>query len=519
MEQKTPMRLLKKWQKGLWNLLFSRMTLVIVLLLIQVGLLLSVFAWFRDFLPQIIGGQFLLTVGMLLHLISRPLEPTAKLTWLVLIAAAPIFGSLLYLFSLKELGHRALGRRVKQIATETKSLLPPDLSAKAALEQADPGAGALAEYVHRISGYPVWAHTNVTYFPLGQDKFRRLLAELEQARDFIYLEYFIIEEGLMWGRILEILARKAAQGVDVRVLYDGTCEFMLLPKGYHKKLEALGIRCKVFSPFTPFVSTYYNFRDHRKICIIDGHTAFNGGVNLADEYINEKPKFGHWKDTAVMLKGETVRNLTLMFLQSWAIDEKSPEFPPFSGSTAPAATGFVMPYGDNPLDSHRVGQRVYLDILNRARRSVSIMTPYLILDTETENALKYAAARGVTVRLILPGIPDKKIPYALAKTHYRALLDAGVEIYEYTPGFVHAKVFLADDREAVVGTVNLDYRSLYHHFECATWMWGTDCIGDIREDFTQTLSQCRRVTAETVKQEKRSLRLLGYLCKLFAPLL
>ena len=519
MEQKTPLKLLKKWQKGLGNLLFSRMALVIALLVVQIGLLLSAFAWFRDFLPQIIGGQLLLTVGMLLHLISRPLEPTAKLTWFAVIAAAPVFGSLLYLFSLKEFGHRALSKRICRICAETRHLLPPDPAAKAALEAADPGAAALAEYVFRTGGYPLCANTKVTYFPLGEHKFQRLLEALEQAKEFIFLEYFIIEEGLMWGRILEILARKAAQGVDVRVLYDGTCEFTLLPRGYDKKLGSLGIRCKVFSPFAPLVSTYYNFRDHRKILIIDGHTAFNGGVNLADEYINEKPKFGHWKDTAVMLKGEAVRNLTLMFLQNWAIGEKNTDFSNFLKAPAQKAQGFVMPYGDNPLDIHRVGQRVYLDILNRARKSVSIMTPYLILDGETENALKYAAARGVKVQLILPGIPDKKIPYALAKTHYKALLEAGVEVYEYTPGFVHAKVFLADDREAVVGTINLDYRSLYHHFECASWMWGTDCIRDIREDFDQTLPQCRRVTAESLKQEKASLRLIGYRFKLFAPLL
>lgn len=517
MEQNKPLRLLKKWQKGLWNLLFSRMALVITLLVIQLGLLLSAFAWFRDFLPQIIGGQFLLTAAMLLHLISRPLEPTVKLTWSAVIAALPVFGSLLYLFSLKEFGHRALSRRIRRIKDETRNLLSPAPTDD--LEKADPGAAALCEYVRRASGYPVWANTDVTYFPLGESKFHRLLEELEQAKDFIFLEYFIIEEGLMWGRILEILARKAAQGVDVRVLYDGTCEFTLLPRGYNQKLERLGIRCKVFSPFAPLVSTYYNFRDHRKILIIDGHTAFNGGINLADEYINEKQKFGHWKDTAVMLKGEAVRNLTLMFLQNWAINEKNTDFLPFLQCPAIPSAGFVMPYGDDPLGSHRLGQRVYADILNRARRSVSIMTPYLILDGEMENALKYAAARGVTVQLILPGIPDKKIPYALAKTHYKALLEAGVEIYEYTPGFVHAKVFLADDKEAVVGTINLDYRSLYHHFECASWMWGTDCLRDIREDFRSTLAQCRRVTEETVKREKRSIRLIGYLFKLFAPLL
>ena len=376
--------------------------------------------------------------------------------------------------------------------------------------------------MRRSGCHPVYEHTAVTYFPLGEDKFAAMLEELEAAEHFIFMEYFIVDEGLMWGRVLERLAKKAAQGVDVRVMYDGTCEFALLPHDYPKRLRALGIKCKVFAPVTPFASTHYNYRDNRKILVIDGHTAFNGGVNLADEYINQKVRFGHWKDTAVMLKGEAVKSFTLMFLQMWAIDEKEirpARFLKYPSRPNAQAAGYVIPYGDCPLDDDKLGERVYMDILNRSLRYVHIMSPYLILDGEIETALKFAAERGVEVVLILPGIPDKPIPYALAKTHYPPLLHSGVKIYEYTPGFVHAKVFVSDDREAVVGTINLDYRSLYHHFECATYMYGADCIPAVEEDFQATLEECRQVTLETVRREKLGIRFTGYLMKVIAPLL
>ena len=270
---------------------------------------------------------------------------------------------------------------------------------------------------------------------------------------------------------------RSAEGVEVRVMYDGMCEFSLLSHDYPKRLQKLGIQCKMFSPVTPFISTHYNYRDHRKILVIDGHTAFNGGVNLADEYINEVQRFGHWKDTAVMLKGEAVQSFTLMFLQMWNIDVKNCEYLKYivpSANISRQTNGFVMPYGDCPLDNEKVGKMVYMDILNRARDYVHIITPYLILDGEMETALKFAAQRGVEVALILPGIPDKKTAFALAKTHYVSLLEAGVHIYEYSPGFVHAKVFVSDNKKAVIGTINLDYRSLYHHFECATYLYQTD---------------------------------------------
>lgn len=514
--------LLKKGQKGIMHAIFSRFGLILLMLIVQVLILLGIFRWFGAFLPHILGGTVLFTFIMVICLLNSRINPTAKITWLIVIMLLPVFGVLLFCYTQSDLGHRALKKQVDRIIAHTKTDIPQREEVLEKLSEENGGVAALSHYIGRSGCHPVYDRTAVTYFRLGEDKFDEMLKQLEAAKHFIFMEYFIVDEGYMWGRILEILARKASEGVDVRVMYDGTCEFALLPHDYPKRLKKLGIRCKVFAPVTPFVSTHYNYRDHRKILVIDGHTAFNGGVNLADEYINRKAKFGHWKDTAIMLKGEAVKSFTLMFLQMWEINEKLEEaerFLAYPAMPVEEAKGYVIPYGDCPLDDDKLGERVYMDILNRSLRYVHIMTPYLILDGEMETALKFAAERGVDVSLILPGIPDKAIPYALAKTHYASLLESGVKIYEYTPGFVHAKVFVSDDREAVVGTINLDYRSLYHHFECATYLYGTDCIPQIEKDFQSTLAKCRQVTMKTVHEEKWTVKLTGRLVKAIAPLL
>lgn len=514
--------LLKKGKKGIITAVFSRLGLILLLLLVQIIFFTYLFRRFEEFMPHVYSATIVFSVLMALHLLNSSIDPTAKLTWLVVIVAMPAFGGLFYLYTRTDIGHRALKDRVHQLSIRTKNLIPQSPKVINHLKNAAPGVAALARYIRRDGCYPVYENTEVTYFPSGEAKFQEMLVQLEKAQNFIYLEYFIVNEGVMWGQVLEILVRKAAQGVDVRMMYDGTCEFSTLPHDYPELLQQLGIKCKMFAPITPFVSTHYNYRDHRKILVIDGRVSFTGGINLADEYINEIDRFGHWKDTAVMLEGEATRSFTLMFLQMWSLDEKNPKFkkimstPTFSRTDA---AGFVIPYGDCPLDHDKVGEQVYMDILNRAQKYVHIMTPYLILDGEMENALIYAAERGVDVRLVLPGIPDKKVPYALALTHYTSLLQAGVKIYEYTPGFVHAKVFVSDDREAVVGTINLDYRSLYHHFECATYMYGVKCISDIEADFLDTQSKCRTVSYESIKNEKLSRKAVGFIMKALAPLL
>ena len=516
-------RLLRKGQKGLIHAIFSRFGLVLVLLVLQFGALFSLMRWFSNLLPHYLGGTLLVTAVMMVYLLNQDMNNSVRIPWLVVTALAPVLGVLLFCYTKEDVGHRVLKKRLLELEGQTRSQLAQDQKASTALDADCPGAASLAQYLRgRGGGFPVYENTQVTYFPSGEAKFAALLPQLESATQYIFLEYFIIDEGLMWGRILEILARKAAQGVDVRVMYDGTCEFSTLPRDYPRRLEALGIQCKVFAPVTPFVSTHYNYRDHRKILVVDGRVGFTGGVNLADEYINHIEKYGRWKDAAVMLEGEGVRTMTALFLQMWSI-QREPEFAKFLTRPLPEtqANGFVIPYGDCPLDGERVGEMVYIDLLNRARRSVHIITPYLILDGELETALRFAAERGVDVHLILPGKPDKWFAYALAKTHYLPLLSSGVKISEWVPGFTHAKVMIMDGQEAVVGTINLDYRSLYHHFENAVWMRGVDCLPRIEADFQDTLAQCRTVepTRQSVWQGKKLLHLVGMVLKFIAPLI
>jgi len=514
------LNLLKRSKRGFWRMVFSRTGVVTVLLLLQIAVFLLALLRFEEFQTQMLGGSALIGAAMTVHILNNRQDPASRSSWIVLVLFLPVFGSLLYLYTQLELGQGAMKAALRQQEKRTGDRLTQDGETFCTLQEESPEMTALTHYLNRSGCYPVYRGTACTYFPSGEAKFEALLQQLEGAQDFIFLEYFIVEEGEMWGRVLEILARKAREGVQVRLLYDGTCEFSLLPRSYPQKLQKLGIECRVFSPMLPFLSTHYNYRDHRKIVVIDGKIAFTGGINLADEYINRYPKHGHWKDTAVMLQGPAVESFTLMFLKMWNLSGPRSAYEPYLQPVPPVegAEGFVLPYGDCPLDEEWAAQRVYMDILNRAQDYVYIMTPYLILDSALETALKFAAERGVDVRLVLPGIPDKKTPYALAKSHYPALLRSGVKIYEYTPGFVHGKVFLADGQRAVVGTVNLDYRSLQHHFECAAYLYRCGCLEDIRRDFEETFLHCRRVTEQTLK-ENAGYIMLGRCLKLFAPLL
>ena len=517
-------RLLRKGQKGLIHAIFSRFGLVLILLLLQVGLLFSIFRWFGNLWPHYFGGSVVVTSAMVIYLLNSKMDNSAKITWMVVVAIAPVVGIPMFFYVKSNFGHNILRKRLLELEDQLRGWLPQSQKAMEQLKALEPGAASLAKYLYgRGGGFPVYQNTAMTYFPGGEAKFEELLRQLETAEEYIFVEYFIIDEGLMWGKILEVLARKALQGVDVRVMYDGTCEFSTLPRNYPRLLETLNIQCKVFSPVQPFVSTHYNYRDHRKILVIDGRVGFTGGVNLADEYINHIQKHGRWKDAAVMLEGEAVRSLTAQFLQMWGI-LKEPEYEQFLTRPIPVpenAKGVAAPYGDCPLDGERVGEMVYIDLLNRARKYVHIITPYLILDGELETALRFAAERGVDVHLILPGVPDKQFAYALAKTHYKALLSSGVKISEWTPGFTHAKLVVMDGVEAVVGTINLDYRSLYHHFENAVWMRRVGSIRDMETDFQDTLARCRTVeaTLQSVWQGKKLLRLMGLLLKVIAPLM
>ena len=347
--------------------------------------------------------------------------------------------------------------------------------------------------------------------------------ELEKAEKFIFMEYFIVEEGIMWDTILEILKRKVNEGVEVRFMYDGMCAFDLLPYSYPKKLQKFGIKCKMSNKIRPFVSTIQNNRDHRKICVIDGQTGYVGGVNLADEYINEKERFGHWKDTAVLLRGDAVQSLTMIFLQMWDVDMRGVE--PYGKYLTKKAEslndrlGYVIPYADSPFDHENVGEEVYFHILNHAKKYVHIMTPYLILDNEMLTTLIRAAKSGIEVIIIMPHIPDKWYAFAVAKTYYKELIEGGVQIYEYTPGFVHAKVFVSDDDTATVGSINLDFRSLYLHFENGVFIYDNPEVQKVEEDFQNTLAKCHKVTVTEVRNRGVLMKVAGQVLRLVAPLM
>ena len=521
-EDDNEIRLLRRGKRRLLDIVFGRTMVITLLLVLQIGLMVLGAHYLGRYYPALTIVLRVLSVAVIIYLVNKSGSATTKITWIILVMALPAFGVLLYLFVQLDIGHRYANRRVQESILSTVQYVPRQTELMARLRTELPEVHNLAEYTLRSGDYPVYENTAVTYYPMGQDKIGALIEALQSAEHFIFLEYFIVREGYMWGRILEILKEKVNAGVEVRVLYDGTCAVALLPYSYPEKLEKLGIACKMFAPLRPFVSTHYNYRDHRKILVVDGRVGFTGGVNLADEYINHIEKYGRWKDAAVMLEGEGVRTMTALFLQMWSI-QREPEFAQFLTRPIPEtqANGFVIPYGDCPLDGERVGEMVYIDLLNRARRSVHIITPYLILDGELETALRFAAERGVDVHLILPGKPDKWFAYALAKTHYLPLLSSGVKISEWVPGFTHAKVMIMDGQEAVVGTINLDYRSLYHHFENAVWMRGVDCLPRIEADFQDTLAQCRTVepTRQSVWQGKKLLHLVGMMLKFIAPLI
>lgn len=517
-------RMVRKGRRGLLRAVFGRSTVVLVLLLLQIALLVWYFFTLERYTPLLVGGMSSVTAIMLIYLLNQPGDPTVKLTWAFVIALVPVPGTLFYWFVRLDVGHRREQRALTQLEREARAYFPDQSALMERLHREDPALYQLATYTRRYGGFPVYEHTQVQYFPLGEQKMAEMLRQIRGAERFVFLEYFAIEKGVLWTELLSLLAEKARQGVEIRLLYDGTSTITALPYDYPRQLAGLGIQCKTFAPIRPLVTTSYNNRDHRKICVIDGRVGFTGGVNLADEYINQKVVYGHWKDTAVLLRGEAVTSLTLLFLQMWYADQPK-NHPDYTSYLLPPevlrqdAPGYVLPYGDSPLDEELVGEMVYRDILNRAQDYVYIMTPYLILDHEMVTALTYAAKRGVEVKLILPHIPDKPYAFYLAKAHYRELTEAGVEIYEYTPGFVHAKVFLSDDRRGVVGTINLDYRSLYLHFECAAYLQEVPALADIKEDFRRTLEQCQRVTAQTIRQEKPFTRIAGAVLKIIAPLM
>lgn len=481
--------------------LFSRTVVTALLIVIQVAWLAALLLQLGNSLPAIQTVLRILSLVAILFVIKSDMNPSYKIGWILLIAVLPILGGLMYVF----FGNKRPTKNMREMLRAQLEKSAEYLGTQESITgELDGGAAGLFKYLEGSAGYPTAKNTTVRYYRVGEEMYADLLPELEKAEKFIFLEYFIIRPGEMWDGVLEILKRKAAAGVDVRIIYDDMGCIDILPANYNATLEGWGIRTMAFNRFVPAVSLVMNNRDHRKITVIDGKVGFTGGINISDEYINAKERFGHWKDTGLMLKGPGVFNLTLMFLEMWNAFNKDgdryAEFIPDSFEECGSADdGYVLSFSDSPLDNESVGESVYTDMLYQAKDYIYITTPYLAIDSELQTALCMAAKRGVDVRMITPGIPDKKLVYRLTRSYYPTLLRAGVKIYEYTPGFIHAKSFVCDDKLCVVGTINMDYRSLYLHFECGTLMYNNPEIKQVKKDDLDTMEKCRKVELSDMK--------------------
>ena len=507
--------------KQFFKLLFSRVGMVSLGILLQLAVVTASVWWFRDYAPVINTVSAVLAWGFVLYLVSSSGNPAYKTAWIILILGFPVLGVTMYLiFGGNRLSKR-LRRKMRSIDRTMEGYAEQDPEVVEALRTQDPGAAVQALYLSNTVHCPVYRGTETEYFPDGTPAFERMLEDLAAAEKTVYLEYFIVAEGALWDRFLAVLKQKAASGVDVRLIYDDFGTIRRLPSNYAKRLEAAGIRARPFNRFVPMLDSRLNNRDHRKFMIIDGRIAYTGGVNLADEYANlGKPLFGRWKDCAVRLEGDAVWSMTVMFLSMWNYVTKSrTEAARPAGLTRQEASGFVQPYLDSPLDDEAVGRTVFMNMITKARRYVWIMTPYLIVDDAMAESLTAAAKAGIDVRIITPGVPDKPYVYELTRGNYGPLIEGNVRIFEYSPGFVHSKLFLCDDESAAVGTVNLDFRSLYLHFEDGVWFYRADCVGGVREDFLRTFPQCREVTLADVRSVRLPRRLYRSVLRLLSPLM
>ena len=509
----------QKW----FRQIFRRRVLIIIMLLIQVGFLAYFIISGSMFSQRFSKLLTLLSLFVALYVISKKEKGAFKLTWVFFILLFPLFGGLMYLLFNFQTSTKRFSNRIELIKERTKHyfFLPGNNYDEA--KSCIPEHISQIRYLQQFAGYPICKNSSTKYLSPGEKKFEVLKAELEKAEKYIFLEYFIIQEGVMWDEILEILKRKVAQGVLVRVIYDDIGCFLVLPKKYSERLKSYGIECAVFNPFKPFITVKQNNRDHRKIAVIDGKVAFTGGINLADEYINAVVKFGHWKDSAIMITGEAAWSFTVMFLQMWELCQNTKEdyetyYPWKEQPCIIKNNGYIQPYADSPMDSENVGEHVYLQILNNAKDYVYIYTPYLIVDDSMISALTLAAKSGVDVRIITPHKWDKWVIHMTTRSYYRELIKAGVKIYEYSKGFLHAKAFVSDDMTATIGTTNLDFRSLYLHFECGAWLYDTTAVMELKEDFLQTQDECQQITLKDCNP-RPSMRLFQDILRLFAPLM
>ena len=500
----------------------SRMLLAGIGVLLQVLWIFWLALKLNDYSTAIQVCTSVLTFLITLRIYGLHINSAYKISWIILILLFPIFGLTIYLLFGRSGAVSVMRRRFGANMTMLRRYHTPILQQRRALPYPDRITRNHARYLQDRAGYPAYDNTDVTFYGDTCEALEAQKTALRSAEKFIFMEYHAIEDASAWQELEDILAERAAHGVEVRVFYDDVGSIGFINSKFVKKLAGRGIQCRRFNPVIPILNVFMNNRDHRKITVVDGRVGFTGGYNLVEEYFNRTHPYGQWKDSGIRLEGDAVRGLTLIFLELWGATQKAaPEVERYLPDVPYTAreNAVVLPYADNPLDDEATGENVYLNMIRSAKDYVYITTPYLILSDEMQRTLRLAASSGVDVRIITPGIPDKKLIFSVTRSYYARLAAGGVQIYEYTPGFIHAKQFVADDKAAAVGTINLDYRSLYLHFENGCWFCGCQAVQDVRADFEALFPQCENVTPQYSGQ--RSLALRGVQCvfRLFSPLM
>ena len=505
-----------------FRLLMSKYGFSIAIILIELVLVFGIILYMSQIAPIIwVTLVFFISVATVIAIVNRSMSPESKVTWLI-VTFVPVFGPLLYLM----FGERRLSKKELKQLQELNSIAFHENNGRQLhlqLQETDkPAYEIINALLHMDNNAEVYDQTDSQFFASGEEMWQQMLEDLKRAEKFIFLEYYIVDEGLMWDSILEILEEKAAQGVEVKMLYDDIGCMVTLPGDYTLHLRSKGINAHKFNKVIPRMTVAYNNCDHRKILVIDGQISYTGGINLADEYINHIERFGHWKDSGIRIDGPATQAFTRLFLMNWYINRgEISDFDQYHlENQTRSGSGLCIPYGSGPKPIYqmKVGKIVYQNLINQAEDFVYITTPYLIIDYDLTEDIKNAAMRGVDVRIVTPHIPDKKLIQLVTRGAYPDLLSAGVRIFEYTPGFIHSKQMIVDDRFAAVGTINLDYRSLVHHYENAVLLYKTESIADIRKDFEGIFEQSQEIFPDTINPTWYQM-MIKEVTQLFAPML
>lgn len=488
---------------------------------IQVVWIIMLCLKLNDYSAAISLGSSVLALCVAFYIYGKDMNAGFKLPWIIAILAFPVLGLCLYFLFGRPGATKHMRQHFEKIDADLEGTLVQDENVLKNLEATDFAVANQARYLWKCAGYPAWQNTDVEFHKTAEEGLEAQKRELRKAKKFIFMEYHAIEESSAFLELKEILVQKAKEGVEVRVFYDDVGSFVFINKDFIKRMEAVGIQCRVFNPMHPFLNIFMNNSDHRKITVIDGKVGFTGGYNLAEEYFNRTHPYGYWKDTGIMLTGDAVRNLTVMFLEMWnAVRKTDMDYDKYLPKVEYTAKeqGFVQPYADSPLDHETTGENVYMNLIKNAKHEIFFTTPYLIITDEMSRELRMAARRGVDVRIVTPGIPDKKMVYQMTRSYYSELARNGVRIYEYTPGFIHAKQCVCDGESATVGTINMDYRSLYLHFENGVLMYHYDAVAEIRKDFEDIFAASTEVTEKYNGRKSVPARMGRGVLRLFSPL-